>query len=311
MSFFDASSFQEQRLSMDHFREWAGAIAGAYMNSGVPPTDSLCKIARDEELTPHQIEVLAGESNKIIHQTKYASAKDKYLAADFPHADSKIALERLQLVGETKIAAVMPDPDVSMPEPDVFAAFGVEADSLEKSAAEASEKNLKHELKTAQVRVQVLREKIADAVYLEKCAAEAAERQFIKQARQMVLNGAHDSAGRMQVLGTIDHFVKCAEMTYARQSIAKLAYILAKEGLLLPGHAKTALSYFMSKEADLKAPVELISPHLPAKVVNGNHPLYITLKTFKHHADRMLESARRSNTVDDRLHILGERIRAL
>lgn len=303
--FFDSSTFAEPKVSMDHFREWASVIASSFLNSGVAPTTTLCKIAAAEELTPDQVGILAGEANKVIHSHKYAKADDKYLAADFPLADAKAAVAQLQIGGEAKLAAVMPAPTRIDDGPDPFQMFGVKPDETVKTA------ELRHELKAAHLKTANLKEKLADKEILEKWAADGAEAGFIKTARQMVLSGAN-SSGRMKILGDIDHFTKCAEMRdLSRKPLAKLAYVLQKEGMLEPAHAKAALAYFLSKEADCKAPQELISEWLPAKVVNGSHPLYVTLKTFKDHNARMNHNRGRASIVDDSLSVISQRIRAL
>lgn len=303
MPFLDVGSFTEPKVSLGHFREWAGEIAGAYLNSGVAPTDTLCKIAQAEELTPHQVEVLAGEANKAIHQEKYASTADKYMAAAFPLADARAAIERLKLSGEVKLAAVMPDPEPAY-EFDPFKAFGVEPETMDKTA------EVKGDFRHAEIKLASLKEKLAEQLFLDKAALDTAERSFIKQARQMVLS-ADSSAERMQVLGNLDHFVKTAGMPGGRPMLAKLAVVLWKEGMLTPRQAEVAMTYLTDKTADCKAPQEMISDDLPARVVNGTHPLYITLKTFHDNVARMDHTRGRSVVVDDRLQILREKMRAL
>lgn len=305
--FFDSSSFAEPKVSLDHFREWSGAITSAYLKSGADPTSEVIKVASAEELTPDQIKILAGEVNKSIHTAKYASAKDKYLAADFPLADAAKAITSLQAGGQAKLAAQMPAPAKIDEGPDAFEMFGVKPETTVKTA------ELKHECHAAHQKTALLKQKLGDKVILEKNAADAAEAAFIKTARQMVIVGAN-SGERMKTLGSIDHFAKCASAefrTLSRKPLAKLSYVLQKEGLLEPAHAKTALAYFLSKEADCKAPEELISEWLPARVVNGDHPLYITLKTFRDHVARMNEARGNMSIVDDRLSVLGQKVRAL
>lgn len=302
--FFDTRSFEESKVSMETFREWAGSIAHQYLAGSGTPTDGVIKIAQIEELTPAQIELLSAETNKLIHTHKHASAKvDKYFAADFPHADAKLAIARLQATDHTKVAAVVPELNFNEG-PDEFAMFGIERPTIDKTAA------VKRELKVAAEKVAMVQEKAKDREILAKYAAESSEKNFIKTARQVVLGG-DNSAERMQLLGTIDYFVKTAEMEFAKPALAKLAYVLGKEGLLYPQHAEKALEYFMSKQADLKAPEELISGWLPARVINGNHPLYITLKTFRDCEQNLRESTDRHGIIADKLHITKQRIRAL
>lgn len=303
--FFDTRSFEEPKASMETFREWAGSIANQYLTGQVTPTAGVAKIAQMEDLTPPQIELLSAETNKLIHTQKHANATtDKYFAADFPHADAREVISLLQATGGTKVAAVAPDPSFSDDSADEYSLFGVERPLLDKTAS------VKRELKVAAEKVAMVNDKAKDRVILAKYAAENSEVAFIKTARQVVLSGSN-SDERMAILGTIDHLVKTAKMEFAKTSLAKLAYVLGKEGLLYPQHADGAFNYFMSKESDVKAPQELISGWLQARVINGNHPLYITLKTFKDCAQSLRECSDRHSIIEDRLRITRQRIRAL
>jgi len=304
--FFDPISFAEQKVTLDHLREWSNSIAASYLNAGVSPTTSLTKIAQSEELTPDQIKDLAGRANQVIHQHKYAAAKEKYAAADFPHADARTAIASLQTGGATKLAYSMPAPICDDGGFDTYAMWGIKPDNTDQLIKKAS---LKHEMKAAHLKLANMKSKTDDQEFLTKVAADAAEAKFVKLARQYALSDS-SSADRMKTLGGISHFAKCAGLD-ARRPLAKLAYVLGGEGKLTPAHTKLALQYFLSKEADCKAPQELISEWLPARVVNGEHPLYITLKTFHDHQARMADHRGRSSLVDDRLQILSQRIRAL
>jgi hypothetical protein len=71
------------------------------------------------------------------------------------------------------------------------------------------------------------------------------------------------------------------------------------------------MDYLLDKKADVTAPQEIISEHLNAQVVNGNHPLIIKLKTYLNDRERAEEEDRRFSVCDDKNRILGQRIRAL
>ena len=199
----------------------------------------------------------------------------------------------------------MPDPVVGDQGPDAYAMWGIERPAMEDKTA-----SVKHQLKVAGEKTQLVGQRMSDEAIMAKHATEAAEGRFIKTARQMTLEGG-SSLERMKLLGTLDHFVKQAGMPIGRKALAKLAYVLGREGLLEEKHAKSAIDYFMAKEADCKAPQELISSWLPARVVNGNHPLYITLKTFHEHKDRFADYAAKSKLVQDKLDIVRQKVRAL
>jgi len=305
--FYDTSSFNEQKVSMSHFKEWAHSAANGYLSGGDSPTDFLCKVAQQESLVPHQIHTLASEINKTLHQKKYASADNKYHAADFPLADAREAVKRLQADGgEVKLAMALKEPVFDDPMPDPHKMFGVEPEGeMDKTAS------LRGELKHSIEKTALLRDRTADLVRVAAMEADEAELRFIKTARQYVLSNSADAGDRMQRLGELDHFYKQAGLANARRPLAKLAYVLGREGMLEKTSATKAFDYWMDKKADQEAPEEWISPLLKARVVNGQNPLYITLKTFNDKCDRMNLHKDRYQLVDDRLKIMKQKVRAL
>ena len=293
-------------LSMDHARELANEISNTYFKAGIEPTETLMKIAQSEELTPDQIKLVATEANKLIHTHKYASTDDKYFAAEFPLADSKAAISQLQLDGDqVKVSAKFDEPKISFEGPDPFEMFGIKEEEFDKTA------EVRGSLKKASYRNQLLNQKLEDKVFLLKEAEHSTERAFIKQARQLVLGG-FGSKERMNILGFLDHFVKESSFTRSRPSLAKLAYVLGQEGLIEPRQTKAAMEY-LTKEGDQKAPDEWISDKLKdqAQVINGEHPLYITLKTFDETAAHRSKYEERFNIVKDTGKEITQRIRAL
>jgi hypothetical protein len=302
--FNDARSFGEPKVSMETFREWANSVAHQYLSGQATPSEGVTKIAQIEELTPAQIELLATETNKLIHTQKHASAStNKYFAADFPHADAKTIIASLQATDHVKVAAVAPDPTFEGG-PDEFSMFGVEAPVMDKTAA------VKRELRGAEEKIAAVLENATDRVTIAKYAAESSEMAFLKTARQLVL-GADSPTERLQTIGMIDHMLKTAKMTFAKTALAKLAYTLGREGLLNPKQTEDTMNYLMAKEADMKAPEGLISGWLPARVINGNHPLYITLKTFRDSTQSLRECTDRHSIIADKLDLTRQRIRAL
>lgn len=301
----DSFSLAEPAIDMTTIREWAGEIGNSYLKAGVEPTHSLCKIAQAESLTPHQIEVLAAEANKAIHSAKYASISEKYHAADFPLADAKRAIASLQLDGgSTKIAAEFSPPKFEDKGPDAYEMFGIKPEVMDKTAS------VRHEVKHATAKSELLLQKLNDKLITLEYEKTAAERDFIKQARQIMLD-QDSAASRMKVLGVFDHFVKVAGMKQGKGALAKLAMVLAREGKLEPLAAQEAVEYFMSKTADQKAPQALISENLQAQIINGNHPLYITLKTVGDREADLLRFEAERDLVQDKLRLLKQKIRAL
>lgn len=303
--FFEPSSFGARKLSMDHFREWAGGIAGQYLKEGMLPTEALCKTAQAEDLTPDNINVLAAEINKEIHRQKFASMSDKYFAADFPLADAAEAIRRLQADGGvTKVASEMPEPIIRRPEADPFEAFGVKPEAQDKTAS------VRHELRHATQKLEAMERMLQDKVAVLQMQRESTGKNFIKQARDFVLSTAMNQPQRIEALGKLETFVKSAGMQFASPLLSEVASTLGKDGYLTKEQVKTASARF-EKAADLKADEALISPNLKAQVVNGNHPLFITLKTFRDQSSALQTHCNHLKLTQDELRIVKQKVRAL
>lgn len=304
----DPKGVSSSSPTMDHYREWAGEIGNSYFNAGEEPTQTLIKIARQEELTPHQVEVLAGETNKTIHQAKFAKADEKYFAAEFPLANAKEAICALQLDGggPQKVAtAVNMEPQIPKDDFNAFEAFGIEEpEPMDKTAS------VKGEIKVASEKWELYKQKIDDALLLKKHAVEGTERSFVKQARQCLIDEPNPQA-RMNVLGSLYHFVKEANSKKGKELLAKVAIVAGKEGKLEPVDVRQAVDFLLEKAADNKAPQSWISQNLPARIINGQHPLYITLKTVDNRVAEVDRYARESDMVYDKLQIMRQRVRAL
>lgn len=297
--------FGHPTLSMSTLKSWAADVSSRHISDGADPTTELEKVARENALTPHQIEVLAGEINKTIHISKYASAEDKYHAANFPLADAKRAIGSLQISGEKTAGCEesFADP-VFADKIDIYAAFGVE-----ESVKTASE-NPAPSLRDYQ-NGQLLQQKIADSHLMAKHAVDAAEMSFIKQARAYILS-AFDVSERLTKLADVIHAADMAnQLSEAIPPLAKVAYSLGAEGYLHPEKAKEVFDYLLEKKADVSAPQGLVSELLPAKVVNGTHPLLITLNTYAKCRKREEEEAHRHSFIDDKVRISGQKIRGL
>lgn len=314
---FGLSSFNQPTISMGDVKNWAASVRDKHLNDGADPTAQLIKIASEQGLTPHQVGVLAGEINKTIHTAKYASADDKYHAANFPLADAQKAIEALQIGdGGEKVAFQMPDPKTQI-ELDYNAAFGIKPEDLqggpqEKTGASAiANSRLRGEVKVAGMKLAHMKAEQDRVAFMSKVAADEAEIAFIKTAwDQIVREVSHPE--RWRVLGVVAHATKCAGLyDAARKPLAKIALSLAEQGLVNRDKAEEIAEYFLEKSADEVAPQELISEFLRAKVINGNHPLIITLKTFRDHCDVAQDEANRKKIIDDRNLIFAQKVRAL
>jgi hypothetical protein len=303
--FFEPGSFGARKLSMDHFRDWAATIAGQYLKEGILPTDALCKTAQAEDLTPDSISVLAAEINKEIHRQKFAAVKDKYFAADFPLADAGTAIKSLQADGgREKIATAMPEPIIKKAEADPFEAFGVKPEPLDKTAS------VKHEMRHAEQKLASMARILSDRVEILESQIESTAQSLVKKAQQFVLENANTQAERVAAFDQLNRFVQASSFHFAAPMMKQAAAALGHVGLLTKSQVEAIGSEF-KKTADMKAPESLISETLPAQIVNGNHPLYISLKTFHDQHNALNLCYRQLKMTQDELKIIRQKVRAL
>ena len=77
--FYDTGSFNEQKISMSHFKEWAHSAADEYMSSGEKPTEFLCKVAQQEGLGDAR---LAQERKALVALVAQRGADEVALGGD-------------------------------------------------------------------------------------------------------------------------------------------------------------------------------------------------------------------------------------
>ena len=307
---FNSSEFKSRELSMDHFRGWANDVASQYLKEGTEPNTSITKIAQSEELTPSQIAIVATEANKLIHNTKYASEDVKYHAANFPLADSNEILRRVKIGGSVEKVANSTVLE-STKDIDIYAIMAKQMNIVDEPMDKTASDN--HQIKLSAQKLDAALTNLETENFEIQTKIASEQKSFIKQARQYMISEDH-MEGRAKMLGILDHFVKCANVqSVGKPMLAKLACVLKGEGLIAPTVADKAVEYFMSKEADCKAPQELISEGLAGKVqvINGDNPLYITLQTIERGEADRLRNEQQYQLIKDKLKLLNQKVRAL
>lgn len=284
--------------SKDVLNSLAKIAADAYLgNKHVGLNTSLKKIAQTEGLNTHQIEYVAAEANKQVWATKFKM--DKQAAYDFPIASPKEVISELQVKEPQKISLASLDyslPPSAMSKTasnDGVSYYGEFKTDLTNND---ERKQLKKDLQSRYEKMASAKDDIALKIYQTKTAAENAEKTFIKEARQMIIQESFTE--RPAAMEKVAEFIRSAgHIKVGQDLMGKLISSVVKAGLV--------------KEADLKAPQEYISEKLPARIINGNHSLYITLDTIiKRNDDNSLYS-RAYEIVDSKLPPLKEKIREL
>lgn len=274
----------------------AKIASDGYLKSKASLNASLKKIASSEGLEPHQVNYVAAEANKAVWANHYKT--DKAAAYDFPIADPTVILGDLQNKPVTKTAS-MASLDYSLP-----------PNSLEKVAHDrsymgvfesgvlddVSRKEIKAQLSYRMEKIAMEKDRLRGEALLIKNEIHKLEESFIKEARQTVIGTPFSE--RPSALEKLAEFVRgTGEFEIGRELMKKLASKIVREGLI--------------KQADMKAPEQYISEKLPARIINGNHPLFITIKTIRDKQKYLSDCNNGFIICDDTLPLLKEKIREL
>lgn len=278
---------------------FAKLAADEYLGKNSSPlNETLTKIATQENLTPHQIEFVAAEANKSVWAKLFAM--DKTASYDFPLADAKQVISSLQQtttpaqVSAADLDYLSPPTSTKTASFDLFAAMGIQKEALDKSAA--ARREVKRELQKRMEKVAQAKEELECRMIVASSAIENLELEFVKSARAMVIDKPFEDRG--QAMEKIAEFVgNCGRPEHGRALMKKLSHVLKRQGLM--------------KEADLKAPEQYISDKLPARIINGTHSLYITIKTLYDKYDDRALLGQKYEIVDSSLPVIKEKIRAL
>lgn len=273
----------------------AKTAADAYLKHGSSLNESLKKTASVEGLEPHQVEYVAAEANKMVWAHNFKL--DKKAAYDFPLADPHVILDESQVKPVEKIAAA--DLDYMLPpssmdkvasEGQVYGEFKTDiTDGLDR-------RQLRQTLQSRYEKLAAAKEDMENRICMQQMKIAGLKDKFVKEARAMLIETPFTE--RLEAMDTIAEFVRGAgSVEVGRELMSKLAAAVAKAGLV--------------KEADMRAPEEYISETLPARIINGNHSLYITIDTIVKAEHCLGDMNRNFIIADGTLPVLKEKIREL
>lgn len=258
----------------------------------------LVKVASQESLAPVQIPFYVAEANQQVWKTLYDM--DKKASYGFTPTDPKEIVDSLQVEKTPVIKQASEDYFRSPKSTRAVETLNCEVQTygLNKTASERRE--LKQTLQYRLEKLSLASEQLRDKEMVLTSAIESAENSIVKQARQLLLDLPFSDRG--DGMDKVAEFVRAAMLPKkkskeAARLIAKIAYVLKSQGLV--------------KAAELKAPEEYISEKLPARVINGNHSLYMTINTLVHKWDEKEQVRQGREIVDSSLPELKEKVREL
>ncbi len=297
----------EKRASPQYIAKNAEKIL---LESGANLTDVVVKIAREENLNPHEVARVCEESNKEVFGRLYNSSDDK--TVEFKVADAKAALKELDRPYEGPGDIFLP---VEHPK---LASFQKQA-SQKKTGARSWASDALFPTEQQANHLQLEQEKVAHDAFKElRLEAEAGRHQaaldFAKVARDLVLGGEY----------TPSEIFAMAKEVYPKSPLHEkaakdlLALVAVTSGSRFPEGADVVVKYakaliasaghsggevpsddlrtvtqdeyeFWSRSpgvpaGDLIAPVS--SAGDPVNVINGRHKLFIALDTLVAQTDK-------------------------
>lgn len=278
---------------LELINEFAKEAAHGFLTSQVDPSDAVAKIAQSHGLTPESIDLLIQETNKAIHQSKFASSEDKYVT--FPVADPKRVFAQLE--PQQKTASSHPAFERDYEEAP-NASF---EEGFRKTAS--ANRNNPFEFST-KARVAYVAEKTAHQ--LNELEGELALTRvnlyqntvrFMKEARNAVCELPRDD--RLQGIFMLKTAMDAAKMSPALEAdlLKKLHAVCVQQGVL----EKTAsVDQYISDEIAKKC-----------QVVRGNHPLYALIQTLNEDYQRAEALQDTYNAVQSKQTRLLKRFRLL
>lgn len=272
-------------VDLDLVNDWAKEAAAAFLGSDKAPLNhTIQKIAQVEQLTPEMINLLCQETNKTVHGRLFKTAEDKYVNFELANASG--------IVGDMdKTASVKSDQEQNLDQD-----YGLAPDekfshdfAFSKTAGHVGyEPSQKHKNTAALEKLAFNKKLIEDDHFVTCSQIKSLEKAFVKTARNQIM--VHPLTDREGQLPYVAKFCKEAGLdTKSSENLMHLlGTVMIRQGLL-------------EKTADLKVGPELISDNLNARIVNGNHPLFITVKT-------LVDKNRRKEALENEHNIIKTKI---
>lgn len=277
-------SFPYRDLSETGLIDLATEATHNFLNEGVPLNDSIEKLARQQDLTTHEIHRVVEESNKQA----YLALRPKMAAAgtpvfEFDLADRDEILGRLQKVAE----------DTSRGCHDISCEVTDDRDEMDKVAAGFMALELgtpKQILERLLAEEQLEHDKIADDIFAIKAAIAGTCQEFVRTARDMVLQDGW----------SLDKLA--AALCSARPDAEDLVeHLLADVAQMC--RIKEAGPYHGPMNRSLTISGE------PVLVINGTHKLVMDLDTLVEQTNDLEGSQQGLYRVDDTIAYLRKNVR--
>jgi len=298
------SKTRQNLMGADRLSILAKTAAKRYVEERAPLTDSIRKIATENDLNSEQIKRVCELANISTHRALWSKTAEKSSIA-FPLADARQVVDSVDSPsldgGGVKSPCSMdsdyagPPKGLSAPGPSTMSLFGGKPDEVHNGLHDDGEK---------QRIIIILQKKAAERsdikskVLYQGMQLESLEKQAFNHVKQAVLGGAS--------------FYQVYEASVGA-GLGKVAeeYLPAwQDKIVAQSHGTQRLR--LEKLAISKAPTDLISDNLGnATVINGAHPVLISLDTVQRKTDEVKQGLHNILRIDDEVKVYNQRMREL
>jgi hypothetical protein len=272
----------------EKLRLLAKIASNRYLSDKVPLTGSLQKIADENGLNTHQVARVAEMANHETHAALWASEPDKTKVA-FAVADpSKVSVKEAPRESRPSTERSVPRRDRG---PSTSEMFGVNPQNVHNGLTDVPEKK------------QII-------VIIEKRAAakRGIEDDLIKTT--MLHEHEEKNLGRLVKQAYLGDGIKLDQL-YAAACAEGLGDVAGEYFPKIAAQLQMELGRAELTKLAWKAPEELIDYDVPLTIVNGAHPVMISLDALLKYRDDVMTFNGRMSRINDEVTILGERLREL
>lgn len=291
---------QHSKVAVDRLESFAKIAAKRFLEEGAKLNDTITKLAKENELNANQIERVCEMANIATHQGLWSKTAQKEKIS-FPLAASKVVLASCGCGGEAPVADCVdsdyagPPKAIPRPGPSMASMMGVDPGAVHNGLEGPNDR---------QKVIIVLQKKAAerkalqDRLAVQAMTLETLEKRAFEAVKQTVLGGT--SFRNVLIAAVIARHDKLAAELIPR----------FEERLIAETHGDTHSR--LVKHAIAKVTPDLISENLGnTTVINGAHPVLISLDTIQRKTDEIKNGIRDLLRIDDEVKIYNQRLREL
>ena len=298
------SKTRQNRMGADRLSILAKTAAKRYIEERTPLTDSIRKIATENDLNSEQIRRVCEMANIDTHRALWPKTAAKESIA-FPLANARDVVDSVESPSLDRSVVKSPcsmDSDyagppkgISAPGPSMMSMFGGKADEVHNGLSEEPEKQ---QIVIILQKKAAEREDIKSKVLYQGMQLESLEKQAFNAVKQAVLGGASF------------YQVYEASVGVGLGKVAEEYLPKWQDRIVAEAHGSQRLR--LEKLAISKAPADLISENLGnATVINGAHPVLISLDTVQRKTDEVKQGLHNILRIDDEVKVYNQRLREL